>query len=75
MGTGMVIVMGVMFFMHKDMMMSHDKHEMKSEESKTAKGKPDENKVAPNKMDDDQAVPIKAEESNEKQPMKHKHNH
>ncbi len=48
MGTGMVIVMvvmmGVMYFLHKDMMShgSHGDHGAKTEESKTAPSKTDE---------------------------------
>jgi|JI10StandDraft_1071094.scaffolds.fasta_scaffold1061076_3 hypothetical protein len=45
--AGMIVVMlvcgGFMLYMHKDgMMMSHDKHEMKTEESKTVPNKTDE---------------------------------
>lgn len=68
MGTGMVIVivvmMGFMYFMHKDMM-SHGKHEMKTEESKTVPNKKDESKVAPNKTD----------EGNKNNQEEHKHTH
>ena len=63
----MVVMMGFMFFMHKDMM-SHGDHGAKKEESKPASDKADESKTAPSKSDGSQE-----NQSKEKDSSKHVH--
>ncbi|WP_157356593.1 hypothetical protein [Leptospira vanthielii] len=46
-------------------LMSHDKHEMKTEESKTV----------PNKKDESKDAPIKTDEGNKNHSEDHKHTH